>query len=364
MERLSGLCGLLQERQRRTGGEHAHQLRHRPRRVREARGAREHRVAHTRGRAPRATGQRLADEQRVAARDRAQRRRVDLRAREQRDRLDAQALQLEAMRATSRRRGQRPTQRMVGADLVVAERHDEQRRNGLHASGDVREHVDRRLIGPMCVLDDADRGTRAAQRVEHKPRGVHAALADSTASPGNSRAMSRNGPSGRGTARSSHAPANTRVARRSLATNARTRLVLPMPASPLTRATPPCPATTAPKAASSVDSASSRSSSATPKCSPPIGLIIPPTRVPRNAGTPTRRHKRGQRATRASAALPARPRSIRDRIAASPAHTVHRILGGGNRFDSLDTPANRHDLLTAVPLMSPERDAKRSRVSP
>jgi len=176
MERLSRRCALLQERQRGTGGEHAHQLRHRPRRVGEARGTRENRVPHTRGRAARATGQRLANEERVAARDRAQRRRIDLRAREQSDRLDAQALQLQPLRATSRRRGQRPTQRMVGADLIVAERHHEQRRHGLDAPGDVREHVDRRLVGPMRVLDDADRGTRTAQLVEHDLRGVDAAL--------------------------------------------------------------------------------------------------------------------------------------------------------------------------------------------
>ncbi len=112
MERLHAARALLQQRQRRTGGEHAHELGHRPRRVREVRGTRENGVAHACGRAPGATGQRLADEERVAARDRAQGRRVDARAREQRDRLDAQALQLQPLRATGRGRGERPAERV------------------------------------------------------------------------------------------------------------------------------------------------------------------------------------------------------------------------------------------------------------
>ena len=117
-------------------------------------------------------GQRLADEERVAARDGEQGRRVDVRAREPADRLDAEALELEAVSAIRWRGGQCAVQRMVGPDLVVAERDDEQRGHRLHAAGDEREHVERRLVGPVRVLDDADRRAVAAKLVEHHAGGV------------------------------------------------------------------------------------------------------------------------------------------------------------------------------------------------
>ena len=251
-------------------GDHAHQFGDRSCAVREPRGSGEDRVTYARRGAPRATRQRLTDEERVAARDRAQGCRVDLRTREPTDRLDAQALQFDLARAAGRCRGQRSAQRMLGPYLVVAEGDDQQRRCGLNAAGHEREHVDRRLVGPVRVLDDADRRTVAAKFVEHDPPGVDAAVPSSAASPGSSPAISRKGHSGRGTARSSHHPASRRVARRSATTNARTRLDLPIPASPLTRAIPPRPATAAPNAASSADSEPSRSSNTASGRSPPI----------------------------------------------------------------------------------------------
>ena len=76
------------------------------------------------------------------------------------------------------------------------------------------------------------------------------------------RAASRSGPSGRRTRRSSQAPTRVRVPASVPQTNVRTRLVLPIPASPLSSTTQPRPAAAPATAARSADTCASRSSSA------------------------------------------------------------------------------------------------------
>ena len=75
------------------------------------------------------------------------------------------------------------------------------------------------------------------------------------------RAMSCTGPNGRGVDRSSHAPTRAGMARSNPSRKARTRLVLPRPAPPLTSATRPDPALAEASAAARQSSGDSRSRS-------------------------------------------------------------------------------------------------------
>ena len=76
---------------------------------------------------------------------------------------------------------------------------------------------------------------------------------------------SRIGPSGRGIARSSHVPTSTRASGPRSWRKRETSAVLPIPGSPVTKATRPSPPAAALRASASEASASSRSSSSTGK---------------------------------------------------------------------------------------------------
>ena len=95
------------------------------------------------------------------------------------------------------------------------------------------------------------------------PRSSAARAAES--GPRACRTASRSGPSARGVSRSSQAPASTRPVRRERV-NARTRLVLPMPASPETAAIRPAPPSAASRAECRAANAGPRSSSSTRRC--------------------------------------------------------------------------------------------------
>ena len=132
-------------------------------------------------------------------------------------------------------------QRMVARHLVVAVGREHERTRPLDPAAEDAEDVERGRVGPVDVLQH-DHSVEVERR-----RG------NGSGSPG-SRPMSRNGPSGAGAARFSHEPRRTPPAE---STNARTRAVLPTPASPPTKSRPPPPA----RADSRRASRSSRSSS-------------------------------------------------------------------------------------------------------
>src|SRR5215217_7067908 len=87
------------------------------------------------------------------------------------------------------------------------------------------------------------------------------ASAAATRGPPTARAMSRNGPRVRGVPRSSQTPASTRAWARAASAKARTRAVLPFPASPETSTTDPRPRPARPRASPRRPSSASRSSS-------------------------------------------------------------------------------------------------------
>ncbi len=57
---------------------------------------------------------------------------------------------------------------MLGAELVVAIGEDEKGTRLDHAAGEEFDEVDGRLIGPMNILEDEERGRRGIQKlIEH-----------------------------------------------------------------------------------------------------------------------------------------------------------------------------------------------------
>jgi len=124
-------------------------------RRRQARGARQHHVLHGGGHGAAGTTQHFGHEERIAARDRVHaggrsrgppRQRFDGLRREPRQ-VDARAL----------RRGQlsqHAAQRMRARHFVVAEAHGQQRVRALDAATQELQQVQRRVVGPVRVLDD------------------------------------------------------------------------------------------------------------------------------------------------------------------------------------------------------------------
>ena len=124
--------------------------------------------------------------------------------------------------------------------LVVAIGRDDEHRQRIDAPCEQAQHVERRAVGPVQILEHQDRRTvaqglpqRAHDRAGGRAAGDHARELSPVSS-----AMSTNGPSTRGVCSASHPPASTRTAR-ARPQNARTSVVLPMPASPATSSTRP-----------------------------------------------------------------------------------------------------------------------------
>jgi hypothetical protein len=155
-------------------------------------------------------------------------------------------------------------QRMRAVELVVAVGREHQRRDRLDATGEQAHDVQRGLVGPVQVLEHHDarsplgqlrgqRGDELGGRGALRDDGAELAAASS--------AMSANGPSGRGVYSASHAPQSDRIARRS-SQNARTSVVLPIPASPPMSTSRPRPCSrTVPRCSARVASCAERSSS-------------------------------------------------------------------------------------------------------
>ena len=90
---------------------------------------------------------------------------------------------------------------MGTVDLLVAIGDDEQHRQRLHAPADEPHDVERRLVGPVQILQAQDGRTRGLQ-LGHKSGGdivgPGAAIQLARSSPSMARAMSSNGPAAAG----------------------------------------------------------------------------------------------------------------------------------------------------------------------
>ena len=119
----------------------------------------EHGVADRGGQLDAARGERLGHEERVAGRPAMQLGGVDaVRRGELRDGLDRQRREPQPVgRVAARELAERDPQRVGAVELVVAVAGDEQRRDGRDATAEQAEHVERRLVGPVHVLEHDDR---------------------------------------------------------------------------------------------------------------------------------------------------------------------------------------------------------------
>ncbi len=156
----------------RSGRHDRHGLQHGDSGVRKPRDAREHRVAHHgRDGRPRC-GRHFGHEERVAAGGTVQpvgvnpgRRGHDTHG------LAGERLGGEpAHRARGTELAEQATQWMGPFELVIAIRRNNERRNHLNASAEDTDHIQRRLVGPMEILQDPDRA-RLALRLTVQPRG-------------------------------------------------------------------------------------------------------------------------------------------------------------------------------------------------
>ena len=167
----------------------------------------------------RGRGQRLGDEERVAAGDPVEGVGVGARARRQpRTAVARERRQREPPHRAPGQAAEQALQRVRRAELVVAEAEDEHGGQRLDPPRDVAEHVDRRVVGPVDVLDDERRRRRGRELGHDRGEdGVDGPVVGEARPPAGRRtrsAASRSGPSVRGAIRSSHDDSSTRARRR------------------------------------------------------------------------------------------------------------------------------------------------------
>ncbi len=141
-----------------------------PRRGAEPGKARQHQVLHALRHALGAVAQHLADEQRIAARERMQAGgRAHRRARQLADGHLRQRRQREPRDEAGRQLADQAAQRVRGRDLVVAPRQHQQAGHAVDAPAQELQQVQRGVVGPVHVLEHGDHGPRAARQVgEHR----------------------------------------------------------------------------------------------------------------------------------------------------------------------------------------------------
>jgi hypothetical protein len=88
------------------------------------------------------------------------------------DRSERERLQLDAMRLGGGELAEQSVERMIGADLIRAPRHDDQGGNPVDAPAEVSQKVEGGLVGPVDVLED-DRVERASASDRGGKRGEH-----------------------------------------------------------------------------------------------------------------------------------------------------------------------------------------------
>ena len=142
----------------------------------QARRARQDRVAHGVGERCASRGERLRDVERIAGGPPVQDVRVrPVRVRQFRHGCERERLKGEARDGGRRQFTERDTQRMIALELGVATCDNDERRNGRHPARQQAEQVERRLVGPVQVLEYDDSRLAEAQLVEE--RAEHGARA-------------------------------------------------------------------------------------------------------------------------------------------------------------------------------------------
>ena len=131
--------------------------------------ARQHRVDHGRwNEHVRSGGQHLGDEERVALRKPEEVSRIDLgTGRQSCDPVDGQRGQPQPDRLGTRHAAEQVAQRMPVVDLVVAIGEQEHRRQVSNPAAEKPEHVERRTVSPMRVIDHQERRCPRAELGEH-----------------------------------------------------------------------------------------------------------------------------------------------------------------------------------------------------
>ncbi len=136
---------------------------------------REHRVLDARRDLPGRGGERLGDEERVAARQRVEGRGVAPGAARQRlHGVARERRQLDAVHRAAGERAEQPVQGVARIELVAGRQH-EHRADRLDAARRVAEHVEGGVVGPVDVLDHEDgrallgRAPRAPRRRRDRP---------------------------------------------------------------------------------------------------------------------------------------------------------------------------------------------------
>ena len=261
----------------------------------------------------------LGDEEGVAARHRVQvaRRRAGPPGQRATAASDSGAGSIR--RTTSRRERRRaPAGPRPSASASVRQVITRQPRERAEAAAEEREQVERRVVGPVHVLDDEDRRARGELVEDGGQQRLARAAGSSAASsaPPASRATSRSGPSGRGVTSGSHAPQSTRRAPR-LARPRPTSAVLPIPASPATTTTRP-----AARECSSAASSAARSSSRSRSCTSAHVIAGIVRTDPRSLTHPPRAATRERRRSRPVRTARHAPRDARRRH--EPARALRR----------------------------------------
>jgi hypothetical protein len=178
------------------------------------------------------------------------------------DRGRAERIEMDAVRGLRRQRADHAAQRVVGAELVLTEGHHQHGGQRTDPSTDVADHIERRLVRPVGILDD-DRGH--TQRIAHQ---LQHALEHGCGVRGRDRVGERAArhpgdvpqrPERAAGQEVITPPTSGRVVGPGSATHASTRDDLPMPASPETSTTPPRPCDADPATARSTARSPSRS---------------------------------------------------------------------------------------------------------
>ena len=122
-------------------------------------------------------GERLGDEERVAARERVHGGRIATAARGQRlHRAARQRRELDAMHRAADDCPEQPVQRMARIELV-AHRQDQHGAHGVDAACRVAEHVEGGVVGPVEVLDDEDGGPLLGELLQQRREdAIHRAV--------------------------------------------------------------------------------------------------------------------------------------------------------------------------------------------
>ena len=198
----------------------------------EPRGPREHRVLDRRRHRLGSRPEHLGDEERVAARSRVQLPGVDVR----RQREPGDGLQRQGGRGEPGdlpAAGQVPEyypQQVRPVELIIAVAEHQQHRDGADPAGEHPDHVQRRRVRPVHVLED-HRRRLARQQGEQRRRLVVGGDAEGGRVAADSAGQLVHRPHRPGVNRGSQWAHSTRAAGPALAANSRSSVVLPIPAS-------------------------------------------------------------------------------------------------------------------------------------